>query len=182
MARLTFVPINQLTPNQKMTIKELQSECFSSVSREEVEQCFIAESFGLVFASENGAIVGQSELFMRNVLFGGREVILGGIGGVCVTASARNRGMATQIVRKCLGILTERRCDVACLNANVEDYPDGLYHRLGFRVMERKVSFEDVNGRMRYDSGEMFLPLCSNEIFKLIIKSDKTFHMGRGYW
>jgi hypothetical protein len=77
----------------------------------------------------------------------------------------------------------ERRSDVACLNADVDHHPDGgLYHQLGFRLMRRKISFEDVYGKTRYDTGELFIPLCSQETYDSIMKSDKTFHLGRGYW
>jgi len=48
--------------------------------------------------------------------------------------------------------------------------------------MKRKVSFEDVYGRTRYDVGELFIPLCSKEAYDSIMKSDRTFHLGRGYW
>jgi predicted GNAT family N-acyltransferase len=182
MAPLSFVPNGQLTPDQKLSGRRLQNECFSSVSAEVLERCFFAEPFGQVFASENGTIVGQSKLFTRKVPFEGREVLLGGIGGVCVTASARNRGTATQMTSRCIEILKETRCDVACLTANIKDFPEGLYYRLGFRAMKREVSFEDFDGRIRHEGSEMFLQVCSNQLFELIMKSDKTLHMGRGLW
>jgi hypothetical protein len=82
-----------------------------------------------------------------------------------------------------LDILRERKCDIACLNANVQEYPrGGLYYSLGFRVMKRKISFEDVHGRMRYDTGEMFVPICSQAIYNTVMTSGKIFHIGRGYW
>jgi predicted N-acetyltransferase YhbS len=182
MALLHFVPANQLNVDQKVRYKELQKECFSSVNQAEAEKCFFAEPFGFLFASEDGMTVGQSELFIRKVSFEDRQVLLGGIGGVCVTGSMRNKGVGTQMVQRCVEILTEKRCEVACLNADIKGHPYGLYHRLGFKVMERKVSFEDIDGRVRYDGSEMFLPLCSSETFDLIMKSDTTFHMGKGYW
>jgi hypothetical protein len=77
----------------------------------------------------------------------------------------------------------EKKNDVACLNADVEHYPGGgLYHQLGFRLMKRKVSFEDVYEETRYDIGELFIPLCSQETYDFIMESDRTFHLGRGYW
>jgi ribosomal protein S18 acetylase RimI-like enzyme len=181
---VVFVRLSELTSGQIQRIKELQKECFSHVSREEVEDCFIAEGFGWIFAYENGLIVGQVELHDRTVLFEGRQVSLGGLGGTCVTAAARNRGVAKAIVKKGLEILRhEKKNDVACLNADVEHYPGGgLYHQLGFRLMKRKVSFEDVYEETRYDIGELFIPLCSQETYDFIMESDRTFHLGRGYW
>jgi len=182
--QLIFVQTDELSQGQRLRTNELQRECFSHVSREEIEECFIAANFGWIFAYENGAMIGQLELFTRKVLFDGKKVVLGGIGGTCVTASARHRGIAREMVNKGREILRqEKKSDVACLNADVRTYPlGGLYYEIGFRLMERSVSFEDLHGHIRFDSGEMFIPVCSEEIYNFIMNSDKTFHMGRGYW
>jgi hypothetical protein len=181
---VVFVALSELTSGQIQRIKELQKECFSHVSQEEVEECFIAEGFGWMFAYESAMIVGQVELHSRTVLFEGKQVSLGGLGGTCVTSAARSRGIAKAIVKRGMEILArEKKSDVACLNADVEHHPNGgLYHQLGFRLMKRKVSFEDVYGKTRYDNGELFIPLCSQETYDVIMKSDRTFHIGRGYW
>ena len=172
---VVFVRLGDLTSGQRQRIKELQKECFSRVSR---------EGFGWIFAYENGFIVGQVELHSRTVEFEGRRVSLGGLGGTCVTAAARNRGIAKAIVKKGLETLRhEKKSDVACLNADLEHRPNGgLYYQLGFRLIKRKISFEDVYGETRYDIGELFIPLCSQEIYDFIMKSERTFHIGRGYW
>lgn len=181
---VVFVPLGELTVGQKQRIGELQKECFSHVSREDIQECFISEGFGWIFARENGLIVGQLELHSRTVLFEGKQVSLGGLGGTCVTQAARNRGIARALVEKGLEILRqEEKSDVACLSADIEHHPDGgLYHQMGFRLMKRKISFEDVYGKTRYDIGELFIPLCSRETYDFIMKSDRTFHLGRGYW
>jgi predicted N-acetyltransferase YhbS len=182
-SEVVFVRLGELTPGQKQRIMELQKECFSHVSREEIEECFIARGFGWIFAYENGLIVGQVELHSKTVLFEGKQVLLGGLGGTCVTAAARNRGIAKAIVEKGLEILKYEKSDVACLNADIEHHTNGgLYHQVGFRLMKRRISFEDVYGKTRYDTGELFIPLCSQETYDLIMKSDRTFHLGRGYW
>lgn len=181
--RLVFVPTEQLSSAQKLRIKELQGECFSHVSRRDIEEFFIAESFGWIFAYENTRIVAQVELYSRDVSFERKRIRLGGIGGTCVTESRRNRGIATRLVKEGLRILRHMKCDVACLSADVKNHPDGgLYRSLGFSLMDREISFEDVRGGMRHDHGELFIPVCSKEIYDLIMNSDKTFHIGRGYW
>ena len=183
MVRIVYVPTKELTSAQNLRIMELQRECFSHVSRMEIEECFIAESFGRILASRDTSIIGQTGLFKREVLFESRRIFLGGIGGVCVTASERHQGVGRGMVKRGLAILKRRGCHIACLSANLKEYPDGgLYHRLGFRLMGRRISFEDVHERQRYDSDEMFIPVCSKEICDLVMSSGKTFHMGRGYW
>ncbi len=180
---LLFVPTEQLSSAQKLRIKELQKECFSHVSRQDIEECFIAKSFGWIFGYEKARIVAQVELYSRNVGFEGKSIRLGGIGGTCVTTSKRNRGIATRMVKDGLRILKHMKCDVACLSADVKNHPSGgLYRSLGFSLMDREISFEDVQGQLRHDHGEMFVPVCSKETYDLIMNSEETFHVGRGYW
>ncbi len=102
----------------------------------------------------------------------------------CVTVAARGRGIGKEMVKRGLEILKqEKRCDVACLNADMKHHPTGgFYHELGFRLMKREISFEDLNGITRYDTGEVFIPLCSREIYDFIMTSDEIFRLGRGYW
>lgn len=127
--------------------------------------------------------MGQLELYSRTVWFEDVKVKLGGLGGTCVTTRVRGRGIGTLLVRKGLKVLASRRCDFACLNANVKDHPlGGLYGKLGFKLMKRPISFEDVYGNTRYDVGEMFIPVKSPPLFRKVMKSRSTFHVGRGYW
>jgi ribosomal protein S18 acetylase RimI-like enzyme len=183
MTKLVYVSAIRLSRGQKRRIKELREECFSGVSRKEVAEFFIATGFGWVFAYEGDSIVGQIELFSRKVEFEGRKILLGGLGGTCVIVCARNRGLGSRLVRKGIEILTQNNCDIACLNANIKGYPSGgLYRRLGFRLMNRRISFTDVHGKMRYDTGEMFVPICSEEVYESVMNSHTIFHMGRGYW
>ncbi len=112
-----------------------------------------------------------------------RRILLGGIGGTCVTKSARHRGIGKALVRSGLDVLERKACDVACLSANVREYSrGGLYYGLGFRLMPRAISFEDVNGKVRFDKGELFKPVGSQELYDLAMQSQETFHLGRGYW
>jgi hypothetical protein len=181
--KLVYVNAGNLSRSQKRRSKELQQECFSRVSRKEIAECFIAKPFGWVFAYRGNWIVGQIELFSRKVGFEGRRILLSGLGGTCVTVSARERGLGSGLVRKGIEILTLRNCDIACLNANIKDYPSGgLYYGLGFRLMRRPISFTDANGKTRYDTGEMFAPIRSADVYELVMKSRKMFPVGRGYW
>jgi hypothetical protein len=154
---LVFVPLGEVTSGQRLRIRELQKECFSQVSREEIQECFIAEGFGWILAYENGLIVSRSSSTVE--WYCSKQVSLGGLGGTCVTVAARNRGMEKAIVEKGLEILKdERRSDVACFNADVDHHPDGgLYHQVGFRLMKRKIS-----SRMYMGKQGMILESCSS--------------------
>ncbi|MCJ7767509.1 hypothetical protein MUP79_03860 [Candidatus Bathyarchaeota archaeon] len=57
-----------------------------------------------------------------------------------------------------------------------------FYEKLGLRLMNRKISFEDKHGNIRYDYGTMFIPTCSETTYQHIMNNDKTVHYGKGYW
>lgn len=184
MIRIRLVFEDFLTDEQKAGIEGLERQCFSDVDPEEGEECFYAESFARILAYSNGELVGHLVLHKRNIEFDGKRVILGGTAGVCVAEHMRERGIATKMMKKGLEVLKEQECDVACLNADPLKRKTAfeLYKKLGFKLMDRKISFEDIHGNMRYDIGTVFIPICSKEIFNHVMSNDKTFHYGRGYW
>lgn len=177
-----MVPENELTNQQKHDIIVLMKECFSHVDPGEAEECFYAESFGRILAFSNDGLVGHLRLFKRIVEFGGIEVKVGGVGGVCVSTGMRGKGIAARMVRKGVQVLRREKVDVACLNADLSRGGDKFYEKLGFVLMKRKISFEDIHGNVRYDDGTMFIPVCSKATYQHIMKSCRTFHYGRGYW
>jgi len=180
--KIILVSESELTAQQRIGIDELERQCFRDVDQKEAEECFYAESFARIVAYSNDKLVGHLRLFKRDIEFDRRKVALGGIGGVCVSEDMRGKGIATKMIQKGLKVLKEKKCDVACLNADLSKSAYKLYEKLGFRLMSRAISFEDINGKVRYDTGTLFIPLCSKSIYSHIINSDKTFHYGKGYW
>lgn len=168
---------------EKMALKSLDHECFSDVDKQEIKEDFIAEPYKFIFAyDENSNPVGRVALYKRKVPFEDIIIKLGGIGGVCVSEKNRRMGIATQLVKKGLEILKEEGCDIACLTVDLEKKIYSLYEKLGFVMMEREISFENVHGEIVREPGTMFAPVCSQEIYEQVMNSTTTFHYGRGYW
>jgi predicted GNAT family N-acyltransferase len=182
MYKTLLISEETLSDEQKLRVEELMKQCFSHVDAREAEECFCAESFARILAYSSDKLVGHLRLFKRNIEFDRMHVALGGIGGVCVSEDMRRRGIATRMVREALKVLKHEKVDVACLNADLSRNGHRFYERIGFRLMDRRISFEDVYGKIRYDDGTMLIPICSKEIYEQIMRSDKTFHYGRGYW
>ena len=86
------------------------------------------------------------------------------------------------MLKKALAILKDERCDIACLNANPEKQAYKLYEKLGFRFMQRPISFESGKGKLKHDTGTMLVPICSRSIYDFVMNSTETFHYGKGYW
>src|SRR5437879_13536370 len=112
-----FVNTERLSPAQKRAINKLQAECARRVTHKEIRECFFAKSFGRVLAYESDLIVGQAELFSRQVYFLGKKVLLVGVGGTCVTGSARYRGIGTLLFSSGLSMLRGRGCHIGCVHA-----------------------------------------------------------------
>jgi predicted GNAT family N-acyltransferase len=182
VAKIFLVYENSLSEKQKHGIDELQKQCFRDVDPREVDECFYAESFARILAYHGKEIIGHLRLFRRNTDFDAKSFVLGGVGGVCVAKHKRRKGVATKMIKRGLKILKQEKCDVACLNADLSKSAYKVYEKIGFQLMSRAISFEDVNGKLRYDNGTMFIPVCSKEIYEYIMNSGKTFHYGKGYW
>ena len=108
-SKLVYVDAVRLSRSRKERISELQAECFNRVSRKEIAECFIAKEFGWILACQGASIIGQIELFSRKVEFEERKILLGGLGGTCVTVSARNKGLGSRLVRKGIEIMRQKR-------------------------------------------------------------------------
>ena len=176
------VPEDDLTLEQKTAVEALFAHCFSDVSQEDIDECFIAQSFARVLAYDATSVVGHLRLFKRHVKFEGMDVVLGGLGGVCVSERRRRRKIGTRLMKKGLQVLKDEGSDVACLNADLKKTADKFYEKIGFRLMNRQISFEDAHGKTRYDTGTMFIPVCSREIYSHLMTGTEIFHYGKGYW
>lgn len=179
---IELVKVDELTQAQQAGLDALNRECFGDVPEQSIREDFIAEPFGYLFAMIGKAMISRVALFKREVVFVGQNIILGGIGGVCVTTKHRHHGVASSMLKRALLILREEKCDVVCLNVDLEKKIYHVYEKLGFTMMKRKISFENVRGEIVHDQGTMFISVCSPEKYNLIMNSTETFHYGRGYW
>lgn len=180
--KLVFVHENKINSAQKRAIEKLQRECFADVDKESIEEDFIAEYFGRIFALQGNEIVGMIGLQKKRITFDGKVITIGGPVGVCVTQKMRRKSIATQLVKEALKILKKEKCDIACLNVDLKKRMYKLYQKLGFKFMKRKISFKNSKGEIKYDTGTMFIPICSKDIYNFVMSSKKTFHYGKGYW
>ena len=180
---LKYVASGKLPKAQMRRVKELKGECFGGVSREEIAEDFIARSFGVVLAYDtSGSMVGQISLHRRVVKFGGHRVVLGGLGGTCVAPSARHKGVGSLLVSEGLGILKERKYDIACLSANIRNFPTGgLYRDFGFKL-RGPVAFTNGHGETKSIDDEFFAPVCSPEVYESVMNSSAISNVGKGYW
>jgi predicted GNAT family N-acyltransferase len=179
---IEFIKVTDISPDQQAGLEVLNQECFGDVSAKEIAENFIAKPFGYLFAMIGKEMISRVALFKREVVFANQTMLVGGIGGVCVTTLHRHHGVASSMLKRAILILKYEHCDVACLNVDLEKNVYRLYEKLGFKLMSRDISFENVHGQIIREPGTMFIPLASPEKYNLIMNSTETFHYGRGYW
>jgi predicted acetyltransferase len=179
---IELVRAEDITPEQQVGLDKLNQECFGDVAEAEIKENFIAEPFAYLFAFIGKDIISRLALYKREVVFSGQKILVGGIGGVCVTAAHRHHGVASSMIKRALLKLKEEKCDIACLNVDLDKKIYGIYEKLGFKMMDRDISFENVHGQIVHEPGSMFIALESPEKYTLIMESKETFHYGRGYW
>lgn len=180
--KLSVVAESDLSDSDRKIIERFNKECFSDVDKQEADENFIAKSFARIFAYDGERVIGTLRIFKRHTDFEGKDINLGGMGGVCVTESERGKGIATKMLQNGLEILKTEGCDIACLNVDLTKTAYKVYEKLGFRMMERQISFENSKGETTYDTGTMFIPINSKDIYNQIMNSQTTFHYGVGYW
>lgn len=178
----SVVKENEITQKQQSDIKTLAAECFPDVTATQDEEHFYAESFARILAYDNDLLVGHLKLFNRKVEYANQPVNLGGMGAVCVTSPYRGKGIATNMLKRGLDVLKERNCDIVCLNVDTSKETYKLYESVGFKMLQKNISFEDSHGEIKFDDGTMFLPLHSHTVCDAIMKGEHTFHYGKGYW
>lgn len=179
---IELVKAGELTPSQQIGLDALNGECFSDVPAQEIAENFIAEPFASLFAMIGNQVISRVALFKREVIFEGQKIMLGGIGGICVTTTHRHHGVASSMLKRALATLKTEACDVACLNVDLEKKVYRVYEKLGFKMMNREISFENVRGEIVQGAGTMFIPINAPDKYEFIMNSSSTFHCGRGHW
>ncbi len=180
--KIVVVPMTKITNSQAIEVKKLQKECFGDVDKEEIKKHFFSKGFARVLAYHQNKLVGILELHKRNCQFENTKFLLGGAAGVCVTDCMRKQGIGSKLIKKGLETLKSEKCALACMNVDLEVAMHGFYEKLGFKMMDREISFDDIDGKRVYEKGAMFTPLNFKEVYDLVMNSSKTFHYGKGYW
>ena len=180
----SLIQENILSSALQHEIGALEHYCFGHIDPIELEECFYSEIWARICAFSQHELIVHLILHKRDIIFEGKPIIIGGAVGVCVKSQMRRKGVAERMMKIGLKALINEECDVGCLTVDLEKGKEAikLYTKLGFVMMPRQISYEDSHGKIRYDSGSMFIPLGSVEKFTFIMESPATFHYGRGYW
>ena len=100
--------------------------------------------------NEAGELIGHVGLHCRNGIWDGRQVCIGGVGGVMTRRDSRRPGVATAAMRKAESEMSsETRADFGLLFCEPHNFE--FYRRLGWRAFDGEVMVEQPGGRIRFD-------------------------------
>lgn len=134
-----------------------------------------------ILAFEEDQIIGSIKLHKRKVRFNNKEVILGGLGGVCTRKDKRSLGIASMMVQKGMNILKEWECEVAYLCANIKE-SGSLYPRAGFVPLKKPYTYYGQSGKLYEETNGFIAPVKSMNLFIEILNSEQKLHLGSGNW
>lgn len=149
------------------------------LAKEKDKYFSVPKAWLLVF--EGAQIIGSIKLHKRNVKFNNKNIILGGLGGVCARKDKRRLGIASMMIEEAMKILKEWGCDVAYLCANIEE-SGSLYPRAGFVSLNKPYTYYGRSGKLDEETNGMLAPLKSLSLFEEILNSKQKFHLGKGNW
>ena len=158
-------------------------ESFRRQHTAEDDDKYCSEPFLNLLAIEKNSVIGAARLFKREIAYGGRKIILGGIGEVCTREDKRRRGVATGITKRAMEELKSQKCDIAYLCTNIgEEWKVKLYGKFGFVPLGRPYTYLGKSGKRYTDIDGMIAPLKSREKFLLILNGKEILDLGKGNW
>lgn len=147
-------------------------------SNEEILLNFFAPFDIAVLAKDGNKKIGLIEIFLKkNAFLGKKNIYIGGIGGVVVSAQYRHKGVATKMLLKTLEILKKERTDAAMLCTDIERL-GGLYKKVGFLEIGRPYFFLDKNKVLKMEKGGMAAKTNSESILNELLNSNKKIYVG----
>jgi ribosomal protein S18 acetylase RimI-like enzyme len=175
------VLIDDLIEQQRGAIQRLQTQdCFADVPGQAIEEDFFTTPVSRVVCYADAALVGCAGTRIREIVYEGNKLLLGGISGVCTRTDMRARGVATRVCRMAMEFLREAHCDVVFLSTS--PMARKLYENLGFRALAQGFSWENLRGQIKIGENGMVAPICSPAVAAAIWNGQSRLHVGRGYW
>jgi predicted acetyltransferase len=179
--------LNKLTKEFVKNIKRFEFENFytqeerTSEHQEKEKEKFFSQPKAWILVFEANKIIGRMMLYKRSITFNEKDIILGGIGGVCTRHDKRNQGVATMMLERAMKIIKKWDCDIAYLCAEIEK-KGALYEQVGFVPLNRPYTFFGRSGKLHEQNNGMIAPINSREIFEEVLRSKEKLHLGNGNW
>jgi GNAT superfamily N-acetyltransferase len=145
--------------------------------------CSRKDIFCHIVALERNIPIGYAAGLKRSIIYEGRSILLGGVGGMCVTPNRRNRGIGKRILDQTMRELQRIHCDVAYLCTNVnESWMVKFYGTVGFVPLGRSHTYVGKTGKRYTDCDAMIAQINSQAKFQFVLHEKSAFDIGKGNW
>lgn len=177
-------------PPEDIGIQEgdLFSKEFNDTDKTEDQQeesrdkdCSEKDQIGHHIALVDGKLAGVVLALKRNIQYHGKDILLGGIGGVAVIDKYRRRGIASMLIKSAMEQLKEEECDIAYLCTDTSKLAP-LYAPFGFVKLKKQYTLLGRSGKRYYEWDGMIAPVNSQEIFEEVLNSPEPLDIGVGNW
>jgi ribosomal protein S18 acetylase RimI-like enzyme len=169
----------------KFQARRLGDKCFgkrAGVSKKEIKENkdkYWCSPFLSILAIEKGKVIGKLKLYRKDIAYCGKKIILGAIGGVCVTKKKRNKGIASSLLKEGIKEFKKRKFEVGYLCTDIKNHARiRLYSKFGFVILNKPYTYLSKSGKRYTEKNGMIAPITSKSKFNLILKGKKIFDIG----
>lgn len=172
----------------KCQIDKLLDECFGKGAGRIAEQLTVRRDklwsaplrYILIFNGK-GSVAGILLLYKRRIFYGGKKIVFGGFGELCVRPEKRRKGLGLILMGIGVRELKKESCEVIFLRANIAKM-EKFFRKFDFVPLGKKYAFWGRSGKRYAEKCGMIAPGVSREKFDFILSGRKIINMGRGTW
>ncbi len=135
-----------------------------------------------VLAFDGDVLVGTTAVFSRQVLYEGKNILLGGVGKVRVAVTHRKQGIARNMMEMAMRFMKKNGNEVAYLCTDTRSFLSDFYRSFGFVPLGKKYTYLGASGKRYYGEDGMIAPVISQDLFEHILQGKNPLDLGRGNW
>lgn len=172
-----------LDASQREEFFAFEQKCFGRDLGRNRKRLYFSEPLAHIILQENDKLTSYIRVFIREVVWDGQRVKVGGIGSVATDPDFRGQGRATLLLQRAMSVLEEYEADFALLQTNIAQ-GGPLYGRVGFFPARKSYTFLDIDGQEHAADARdvMVAPIKNSNLLRRVLKSTSTFHIGSGDW
>lgn len=180
---ITVIPDNQLNEQQRAKLFDFEEKCFEKNLKKHRALLYFSQPFAHVILRNDQELISYLRVFIRQIIWKDKTILLGGIGSVATNQKYRGKGIATELLKKAMETLENEGVDFALLQTYI---PKGskLYSRVGFFSAKKGYLFLDANNELNIVKAKdvMVAPVSNNKILEEVLFSKIPLHIGKGDW
>ncbi len=188
---LKIVALSKLFPAIRRQMENLRDHCSSlhkkkKTRQEQIEHldryCSRDDIKCWILAYDQDLLIGRIAIFLREIKWQGKKILLGGIGKVKVRDDYRRQGVASAMMKRSMIKLKRLKADIAFLNTDFASFLPYFYAKYGFKKMDQPYAYISRSGKRYSEENGMIAAVCDPTITKKIHCDNLQLDLGQGNW